>query len=398
MPKILVIDDKKDNLIVASALLKNLISGCTTITAQSGIDGIKKAQTDLPDTILLDIKMPEMDGFEVCKRLKSGSATKHIPVLMLTAIKADTESRVQGLKLGADAFLSKPIEETELVAQINVMLRIKKVEDALRKERDILEKKTEEVEQTNIRLQEADRLKTLFMSSMNHELRTPLNSIIGYTGILLQEIPGELNDEQKRELKMISESADHLLGLINDFLDLNKINAGKTKIIPARFEVRPLVQVVEQMVLPLVEKKGLTLHTLISKDVPKGVCNDKNRIKQVLINLLSNAIKFTESGELRLEVKAKPSEIQFSVIDTGIGIKPEYLSDIFDEFKQIEGPLKIKPGGIGLGLSISKKMVELMGGRIRVQSDYGKGSCFQFAVPVKRNPVTDQPSPVQRGL
>lgn len=139
MPKILVIDDKKDNLIAASALLKNLISDCTAITAQSGAEGIKKAQTELPDTILLDIKMPEMDGFEVCRALKNDENTARIPIIILTAIKTDSKSRVKALETGADAFLTKPIEETELVAQVNTALRIKKAEDVLRKEKDLLE-------------------------------------------------------------------------------------------------------------------------------------------------------------------------------------------------------------------------------------------------------------------
>ena len=139
MPKILIIDDKQDNLISIAALMRNLISDCTVITAQSGIEGIEKAKIELPDTILLDIKMPEMDGYETCKRLKSDKNIKNIPVIMLSAIKTDSQSRIKGLKFGADAFLTKPIEAGELTAQVNAMLRIKKAEDLLRKEKDILE-------------------------------------------------------------------------------------------------------------------------------------------------------------------------------------------------------------------------------------------------------------------
>lgn len=261
----------------------------------------------------------------------------------------------------------------------------------LQKVNDELEAKvrerTKELEKANTQLIEASQMKSSFLANMSHELRTPLNSIIGYTGILLQGIPGKLNDEQKRELEMVAESGHDLLGLINDILDLSKIEAGKIEIVPVRFDVKELVQMVEKMILPLVEEKGLTLHVLIGEDVPKVIYNDKSRIKQILVNLLSNATKFTESGKIHIEVKAKQSEIQFSVMDTGIGIKPEHIQDVFDEFKQIEGPLKLKPTGTGLGLAISKKMVEMMGGCIRVDSEYGKGSCFQFNVPVKKIPV-----------
>ena len=144
MNKILAIDDKKDNLITISALLKNLIKKCTVVTAQNGPDGIDMAQTEMPDVIILDVKMPDMDGFEVCSRLKANESTKHIPIILLTAIKTDTASRIRGLDLGADAFLTKPIDETELIAQIKVMLRIKTAEDQLRREKDLLEEKVAE--------------------------------------------------------------------------------------------------------------------------------------------------------------------------------------------------------------------------------------------------------------
>ena len=286
---------------------------------------------------------------------------------------------------------------SELETAQEAMLNL--VED-LNKSKDELEKRTLELEEMNIKIQEATRLKSQFLANMSHELRTPLNSIIGFTCIILQGIVGELNNEQKKQLNMVYGSAKHLLGLINDILDLSKIEAGKIEIIPAEFEIRELIQSVEKMVFPMIEKKGLTLQVAVSENMPQTICNDKNRIKQVLINLLSNAIKFTESGKIMVnldfglgiaELEKKESEIVFSVADTGIGIKPEHLSEVFDEFKQIEGPLKEKPTGTGLGLAISKKMVEMMGGRIWVESEYGKGSCFQFAIPVKEITTAKRP-------
>ncbi len=271
------------------------------------------------------------------------------------------------------------------------------VED-LNNSKDELEKKALELEEMNIKIQEATRLKSKFLANMSHELRTPLNSIIGFTGIILQGIVGELNDEQNKQLNMVYESAKHLLGLINDILDLSKIEAGKIEIIPAQFDVKELIGTVEKMISPMIEEKGLILEVAISEDIPATICNDKNRIKQVLINLLSNATKFTETGQISMAVrssmlvpgssledfkKEELSSIVFSVTDTGIGIKPEHLPNVFDEFKQIEGPLKEKPTGTGLGLAISKKMLEMMGGRIWAESEYGKGSRFQFTIPIK---------------
>ena len=318
------------------------------------------------------------------------------------------------LKIISFYLIYKAIIETGLVRPYNLLFRnLKQSEEGLKKNRHELEQKTLALEELNLRLQEATRLKSQFLANMSHELRTPLNSIIGFTGIILQGIVGELNEEQKKQLNMVYDSAKHLLGLINDILDLSKIEAGKIEIVPAEFEIRDLVETVRKMVAPMVEERGLAFETDISDGVPSIVYNDKNRIKQVLINLLSNAIKFTPSGEIRLIVSAERGvrnaeqseirdpkskmwgpEIQFSVTDTGIGIKPEHLTDIFDEFRQIEGPLREKPVGTGLGLAISKKMVEMMGGSIRAESEYGKGSTFHFTIPAKERKPSERPAAV----
>ncbi len=196
MIKILTIDDKKDNLITMSALLKNLIPGCTVITAQSGAEGIKKAKAELPDTILLDIKMPEMDGFEVCKRLKSDENTKGIPVIMITAVKTDTESCIKGLETGADSFIAKPIDGTELVAQVNVALRIKKAEDLLRRERDLLEETVQE------------RTKELRKSEAKYrELVQNANSII-----LRRDVKGNITFFNEFAQKFLGYTEDEIIG------------------------------------------------------------------------------------------------------------------------------------------------------------------------------------------
>jgi len=319
--------------------------------------------------------------------------------------EAEIEALTRDLEKRVEARTSEL--ETAQEAMVNL------VED-LNISRDELEKKALQLEEMNVKIQEATRLKSQFLANMSHELRTPLNSIIGFTSIILQGMVGELNDEQKKQLNMVYGSAKHLLELINDILDLSKIEAGKIEIVRSQFEVRELIQMVEKMASPLVGEKGLELKVIISEDVPGTIFNDKNRIKQVLINLLSNATKFTETGEICLTVRSSMldaessgedfkkedlsrvqppvSSLVFSVSDTGIGIKPGHLSAVFDEFRQIEGPLKGKPGGTGLGLAISKKMVEMMGGSIWVESEYGKSSCFQFAIPIKETRVAKRPS------
>ncbi len=213
------------------------------------------------------------------------------------------------------------IHAIALVLGIAVFYFFKRSRD---KQMELKDQKNLALEQIKEAAELANRTKSVFLANMSHELRTPMNSIIGFTGIMLQGLAGELKDEQKKQLNMVYESAKHLLGLINDILDLSKIEAGKIEIIPSQFEVKELIQVVEKMVSPMIEEKGLAFQVAISEDVPPAIYHDKNRIKQVLINLLSNASKFTESGKISLAARS-------SMLDPGSSLlefKKEDLSSI----------------------------------------------------------------------
>ena len=229
----------------------------------------------------------------------------------------------------------------------------------------------------------ADRLKSAFLATMSHELRTPLNSIIGFTGILEQELAGPLNEEQKKQLGMVSASADHLLALINDVLDLSKIEAGQMKVECEPFEIQPLLEKVIRTIRPMAARKGLPVSLEVGPGLGR-VFADSRRVEQVLLNLLSNALKFTEKGELRISCSQQGSYVAISVTDTGIGIKPEDIKRLFRPFTQIDDSHTRQYQGTGLGLSISKRLVMLMGGSIVVESEWKKGSTFSFFLPVQQ--------------
>jgi len=245
---------------------------------------------------------------------------------------------------------------------------------------DDMSKAKAELEAANERLKELDRLKSAFLATMSHELRTPLNSIIGFTGIMLQGLTGPLNEEQVKQMTMVQGSARHLLALINDVLDISKIEAGQLALSVTSFELRPSVEKMVKLVLPLAEKKGLDLKLELGDDLGTAT-TDQRRLEQIILNLLNNAIKFTEKGHVSISCRIEDNHTILSISDTGIGMRPEEIPNIFQPFHQIDTGLTRKYEGTGLGLSICKKLLEMMGGNIHVESQWGRGSIFTIRFP-----------------
>jgi signal transduction histidine kinase len=243
--------------------------------------------------------------------------------------------------------------------------------------------RTAELANAMEKAQTADKIKTAFLATMSHELRTPLNSIIGFTGIILQGIVGPLNDEQKKQLGLVRDSAKHLLSLINDVLDISKIEAGQLKVAREPYDLRRTLEKAIASARPLADKKGLTLSLDLSPGL-EAMTGDSRRVEQIILNLISNAIKFTEKGSVTIVSETDDHNVTIMVTDTGIGIKPEDMDTIFKPFQQIDSGMTRKYEGTGLGLPICRRLIDLMGGGIRATSVWGSGSTFYISLPRER--------------
>jgi len=247
-----------------------------------------------------------------------------------------------------------------------------------------VELRTRELKSALEKARSADRLKSAFLATMSHELRTPLNSIIGFTGIMRQNLAGPLNEEQQKQMTMISKSANHLLSLINDVLDLSKIEAGQLQLRIEPFELKTLIDKVVKSLSPMLVDKQLELDVKLLL-AAGTIESDQRRVEQIMMNLFSNAVKFTEKGKITVSATEKKDRVIVEIRDTGIGIKKEDLAALFKPFSQIDNELSRRFDGTGLGLSICKRLIDLLKGRIWVESEWNQGSCFGFELPLKHN-------------
>ncbi|HUP89000.1 MAG TPA: ATP-binding protein [Longimicrobiales bacterium] len=247
-----------------------------------------------------------------------------------------------------------------------------------------LEERNRQLEWQSSELEKASRLKSEFLAAMSHELRTPLNVIIGYSSLMRERIYGELSEAQDETLQKVYSTSQHLLALINDVLDLSKIEAGKMPLHLEEVDLGAIIAELSETVMPMVRKKNLDYSTKVADKVPH-IITDRTKLKQILLNLLSNAIKFTAKGTVVVDARLTRSKkrVQITVTDTGIGIKPEYVEVIFEDFRQLDQSHTREYGGTGLGLSITKNLLALLGGMISVESNFGEGSTFVVELPLQ---------------
>ncbi len=365
-PRILIVDDIKSSLMsMKSTLSEN--GDYQIATADNGLAAIKKAQAQKLDLILLDVVMPDISGFEVCKKLKEIPATRDIPVIFLTS-KSDPESIIEGFRSGAVDYVHKPFVKEELLARARVHIELNRLTKQL----------TEAKEKAEL----ATNAKSLFLANMSHEIRTPMNGVIG----MVEALKGtELNEDQMEYLNIIDISSENLLGVVNDILDFSKVEAGQIELEQITFNVRKIIDDVVKMLKFKSDQQGLYLKYHIQDEVPAYVIGDPTRIKQILINLINNAIKFTAKGGITVEVNMletneKTVMLGFKVTDTGIGISDEVKGNLFKSFTQADASTTRKFGGTGLGLAISKSLTKMMHGEIGVDSVPEQGSTFWFNI------------------
>jgi signal transduction histidine kinase len=285
----------------------------------------------------------------------------------------------------------------EIVAsQIAVALHNAQLYDQVREYAASLEarvaERTADLHEAMQRAQAADQIKSAFLATMSHELRTPLNSIIGFSGVLLQGLAGPLNDEQHKQLGMVQNSAQHLLALINDVLDISKIEAGQLEVTCAPFDLRSAIETTLRTIAPLAQKKGLALRVSVDSSAAV-IVSDRRRVEQILLNLLNNAVKFTERGFVQLRCRMMDDAVVIAVEDSGIGIRAEHIDRLFRPFQQVDSGLARRHEGTGLGLSICRSLAELLGGAITVASTWGEGSTFTVTLPRRKGEGEDGAHP-----
>lgn len=449
--EILVVEDS----LTQALKLQNLLEEheCQVTVAGNGAEGLAHLRHHHPDLIISDIIMPIMDGYEFCRQAKELPGSKDIPVILLTSLSTP-EDVIKALSCNADNFITKPYDDTFLLSRIQhilinqelrqeqgpgmaleiyfsgrkhtitsdrmqiVDLLFSTYENAVERNKELMRTQGE-LEASNRQLQEeiaerqrtaealkiaqheaekANKAKSEFLTNMSHELRSPLNSILVLSELLGENSGGGLSAKQQEFAKTINKSGHDLLTLIDDLLDLAKVEAGRMVLNLEEIQLSEFIAFTTRQFQPQAEKRGLRFTTVLADDLPPTMISDRQRMTQVVRNLLSNSFKFTAAGEVTLRIgrpeptatfadpNRDPAEtVAISITDTGTGIAPDKLELIFEAFTQADGSTSRKYGGTGLGLAISREFAHFLGGELQVRSAEGKGSTFTLFLPEQRN-------------
>lgn len=405
-PVILAIDDTPVNL---KTLIAALAEDYDLEVATSGTKGLALAQATLPDLILLDIMMPELDGYDVCRRLKEDEKTKNIPVIFISAL-AEAEAEVSGLELGAVDYLTKPINIPIATKRIQNHLERERLRKRIKRHRDELElqvrDRTLSLSIAKEAAESADKLKATILTNLSHEFRTPMNGILGMLGMARRRT----QDSKVQEyLVMAEQAANRLLAMLTGLLDLALAESHQLTLEKTQFRIEDIVSgTINQAQAAVKGKPHLVLqrNPAKSRSIPDCVTGDPGRIKEILHELISNAIKFSEKGSIEVAATVEKDNagnlwLSFEVSDEGIGIAPENHTKIFEPFHQIDGSQTRRYSGNGVGLALCRQLARHMGGHIAVKSTLGNGAIFTVSIPVETrlpNASPEKPAHVASAL
>jgi two-component system sensor histidine kinase/response regulator len=360
---IYVVDDIQENIQVIGNVLIN--NGLNISIARNGEQALKGIKRKLPDLVLLDVSMPGMDGFEVCKRLKDDDETAGIPIIFLTA-RTQTEDIVTGFKAGGVDYITKPFNTEELLSRVFTHLELKESRDTIKEQNQLLK--------------ELNTTKDKFFRIIAHDLKSAFNQLLGFSSLLFESSDKSVSDEVRELSYLLNKSAKNTFKLLENLLSWARFQSGHIKFKPDKLSIFPLVADNLELLKERAENKHIELINEVSDDF--YIWADRNMINTIIRNLVTNAIKFTpEKGKITLKAEKKANYIIISVIDTGIGISKETLPKLFRLEFQDSIPGTNDEKGTGLGLVICKEFIEKHKGSIRVESEVGKGSTFSFSIP-----------------
>jgi two-component system, sensor histidine kinase len=381
--KILIVDDVPDKVLSLEVILEDLHQ--TVISVNSGADALRCLLNDDFAVILLDVNMPEMDGFETAAMIRQRKRSEHTPIIFLTALPDETHAS-RGYSLGAVDYILTPVVPEVLRTKVAVFVDLWRMRQQVQRQADERVALAHE-HAARLAAERSNHAKNQFLANVSHELRTPMNAIIGMTELALDE---KLSPLVRDYLGTVRSSAHSLLDLLNEILDFSKLESGRFALQSVAFHLRGLIDDVRRTYeFPLAEKK-IELRLEVDDRLADDFVGDPTRLRQVLVNLLSNAVKFTDEGHILIRVEAKSinakdEEVTFIVADTGIGISAEDQARIFMPFTQVDASVSRRQTGIGLGLAIASDLVNAMGGVLTVKSELGVGSSFTFSIPMQRD-------------